>query len=122
MLVLLLKLGAWRLAWSAVACGVILIVLIAPAFAASPRPGDDDNRNCAVAPVTPAARVTPEADDEADRDGAEQDEDCPPSSPKPSHTPRPTATPKPSPRPTPHHSAKPASCDDNEADDEADDD
>jgi hypothetical protein len=122
MLVFLLKFGAWRLAWSAVACGVVLIVLIAPAFAASPRHGDDD-RNCAVAGATPTPRATLGADDE-DRDDDENDEDCAAASAKPSHTPRPTATPRPSPRPTPKHTAKPASCDDDEDehDDEGDDD
>jgi len=114
MFVLLLKFGVWRVAWSAIACGVVLIVLIAPAFGASPRDGDD--RNCAVTVATPRPDVTPGADDEDGDQANEQDEDCP------TPTPTPRATPTPTPRPTPHRTPKPAACTENEQDNETDDD
>ena len=109
-----------RLLWSSLACGVLLIVLIAPAFGASPRNGDDD-RQCTAAGATPTPLVTPRGDDEDDRDAAEeQDEDCPEATPRPT----PHATPRPTPRHTPRATPKPASCDDNEheSDDEGGDD
>jgi hypothetical protein len=132
MLILLARFGAWRIAWTTVACGVVLIVLIAPAFGASPRVGDDQQRSCAVAGATPMPRATPEVGDEdedADTDtdvGAAEadDEDCPEATPR--ATPR--VTPHPTPRPTPRHTAKPPTSDDDgdehesEHDDEGDDD
>ena len=77
MSMLLIRFGAWRLAWTALACGVVLIVMIAPAFGASPQNGDDEHQSCAVAGVTPTTlptpRVTPTPDVEDEDAGTDAD-------------------------------------------------
>ena len=133
MTTLLLRFGAWRIAWTVIACGVVLIVAIAPAIGATPRTGDDEHDSCAAAGV----QATPEVENDADEaneaaegteaEGTEaDDEDCPEAAATPHPTPR--ATPHPTPKPTPRHTARPPSADDDqdehetERDDEGDDD
>jgi hypothetical protein len=134
MTTLLLRYGAWRIAWTALACGVVLIVAISPAFGASRTGGPEhqsgDNQSCAVSGATPTPVPTPEADEaneanEANEvngaEGAEADDQgCPEATP--ARTPRPTrdATPRPTPRPTAHHTAKPPKSGDNQTQVETD--